>query len=610
MIKIKNALNFKKLSKKKLVFLGILIVLVLTAVFLVNRNTDSKASNGNYATSAASLRTIEYSIEGSGTLQPSERYSLKTWSSGTVTGIFVTEGAKVTKGQPLMTVVNDELNSSVKQATLEWSIAQSSLMDMYNTPDEDDYSRRSAELKVEQYKIALEEKLEDRDNLIIKAPFDGTLLKNNLILGQKVNSGFAAVTFATSDQMEVVASFSDSDITAISPGMDTNITVTGLNKTYYGKVKEVAFNGDSSTKKFEVIISLNDPDDSLRSGMSTYNTVTIVRDMDQDIFIYKGATGYLRYAQDEDITTEVSGTVVEIYRLAGDKILKGEPILRLKNDDLDRQVKSAELQLANAEEELALLLDPDDKTIKSQELKVEQAYQKVVKANKNLDSLNVVSPIDGIVTSISVSVGDELGEDTSSSGQELLVVCNFDRNYLEISVDELDINKIDFEQTATISIGALSGSTAAGTVIGIAQEGSTSSGITTYPITLEVGYVEGIKGGMSATATIIINKKENVLAIPAESLITVNNRSMIRVLENGQVIQKPVKTGLNNGTWVEITDGLKEGDQIIVASTSSGSTIQMMPGGMGGMGGMGGPPPSGGQSGVTTTRSSTQRRSN
>lgn len=609
MIKIKNPLNLKKLSKKKLVFLGIFIVLVLSTVFFVNRNTGSNASEGNYATSAVSLGTIEYSIEGSGTLQPSERYALKTWSGGTVTEILVTEGAKVTKGQPLMTVVNDELNSSAKQAELEWSIAQSNLLDMYNTPDEDDYDRRSAELKVEQYKIALEEKIEDRDNLIIKAPFDGTLLENNLILGQKVNSGVTAVTFATSDQMEVVASFSDSDITSISPGMETNITVTGLNKTYYGKVKEVAFNGDSTTNKFQVIISINDPDDSLRSGMTTYNTVTIVRDMDQDIFIYKGATGYLRYVQDEDITTEVSGTVTEIYRLPGDKILKGEPILRLKNDDLDRQVKAAELQLANAEEELALLLDPDDDTIKSQELKVEQAFQKVVNANKNLDSLNVVSPIDGIVTSISVSVGDELGEDTSSSGQELLVVCNFDKNYLEISVDELDINKIDFDQTATISIDALSDAVATGKVIGIAQEGSTSNDITTYPITLEVGYVEGIKGGMSATATIVIDKKENVLAIPAESLITVDDRSMVRVLENGQIKQKLVKTGLNNGTLVEITEGLNEGDQIIVASTSSSTTnMQFIPGGMGGMGG---PPPSGGQSGGTTIiRSSTQRRSN
>lgn len=607
MLKIKNPLNFKKLTKKKLILLGALLLIVIFAVYFFTKGTDTAAKAGNYATSAASLGTIEYTIEGSGTLQPSERYSLKTWSGGTVTDIFVTEGAKVTKGQPLMRVMNESLNSSAKQAELEWFIAQSDLSDMYHTPGEDDYDRRSAELKVEQYQIALDEKIEERANLILKAPFDGTLLENNLTLGQKVNSGVTAVSFATSDQMEVVASFSDTDITSISSGMEANITVKGLNKTYYGKVKEVAFEGDSTTSKFEVIISLDNPDETLRSGMTTYNTVIIVRDMEQDIFIYKGGSGYLRYVQEEDITTQVSGTVAEIYRLPGDKILKGEPILRLVNDELDRQVKAAELQLANSEKELDLIMSPDDVTVKSQELKVEQAYQKVLKANENLDSLNVVSPIDGIVTSISVSVGDELGEDSSSSGQELLVVCNFDKNYLEISVDELDINKIEFDQAATVAIDALPAAQATGKVIGIAQEGSASNDITTYPITLEVGYVEGIKGGMSATATILIDKKENVLVIPAESVVTGNNRSFVRVLVDGQVMQKPVKTGLNNGTLVEITEGLNAGDQIIAAQTSSGTTAQFMPGGIGGMGG---PPPSGGLTGGTTGRTSTQRRTN
>ncbi|PKM90874.1 MAG: hypothetical protein CVU87_00640 [Firmicutes bacterium HGW-Firmicutes-12] len=593
MIKIKNHLKIKDWSKKKLILVSIIIIAVLVAVFFLNKNTASQAASTDYATSTVRKGTIEYSIDGSGTLEPSERYSLKTWSSGTVTEIMVTAGAKVTEGQPMMTVVNDVLNSSAKQASLEWSIAQSDLSDMYNPPAEDDYERRSAELKVQQYKIALQDSIDERDHLTIIAPFDGTLIDNEFILGQRVNSGVTAASFATADDMEVVAAFSDRDINSISSGQVAQITVKGLNKTYTGTVKEVAFEGDATSGEFEVIITIDNPDEILRAGMSTYNNVTIVRDMDQDVFIYKGGSGYLRYAQSEDIVTEVSGTVAEIYHAPGDRILKGEPILRLENNELDRQVDEAELQLANAEETLRLILDPDEDTVKAQELKVEQAYQKVVNANKNLDSLNVVSPIDGIVTSISVSVGDELGEDTSSSGQELIVVCNFDKNYLEISIDELDINKIEFDQTAVVKIDALPKAVATGKVVGIAQEGTSSNGVTTYPITLEVDYVEGIKGGMSATATILIDKKENVLTIPAESLVTNNNKEMVRVLEKGQVMLKPVQTGLNNGTWVEIIKGLNENDQIIVAQTSTDSnTLQIMPGGFGGMGSR---PPTGAQ---------------
>jgi multidrug efflux pump subunit AcrA (membrane-fusion protein) len=108
---------------------------------------------------------------------------------------------------------------------------------------------------------------------------------------------------------------------------------------------------------------------------------------------------------------------------------------------------------------------------------------------------------------------------------------------------------------------------------------------------------------MSATATILIDKKENVLTIPAESLVTNNGKDMVRVLEKGQVMLKPVQTGLNNGTWVEIIEGLNENDQIIVAQTSTdNSTLQMMPGGLGGMGGR---PPTG-----SAPPNNTQRRNN
>ncbi|MCR4441753.1 MAG: efflux RND transporter periplasmic adaptor subunit [Peptococcaceae bacterium] len=602
MIRIINRLKPGRWSRKRLIIAAAAATAVLLASFLfVYKSSKAGAAAANFATATVQRGTIEYSIDGTGTLRPAERYALKTWAGGTVTEVLVTEGEQVKKGQLLMRVKNNELDSAAKQAALEWEIAQSDLEEMYSPPSETNYERRAAELKVEQYRLSLEDKKEQQEKLTIKAPFDGTLLETKLLLGQRVNSGVTAATFATTDVIEMVADFSSEDVLVISPGKEANINVSGLNRTYKGHVREVAFVGDSSSGTFETIIEIDDPDEYLREGMKAYSIVIIARDPDQDIFIFKSASGYLRYAQSEDIVTEVSGTVAEIYHKPGDRILKGEPIMRLANDEYARQVKEAENQLANAEEELRLLLHPDQDTIKAQELKVEQNYQKVLAANKKLESLNVIAPIDGVVTSIAVSPGDELGEDTSSAGQELLVVCNFEKNYLEIQVDELDINKIKFGQESSVKIDALPDAVATGKVIGIAQEGTTSDGVTTYTVTLEVGYVEGIKGGMSATATISLEKKENVLRIPSEALVTSNGASSVQVLENGQAITKPVKTGVNTGRWVEITSGLEEGEQVIIAKVSSTSTTQQAgpPPDMGGPGGMGGAP---GQQRSTTTK--------
>lgn len=578
--------------------IGILAVLV-AAVGLFYRSTQTKATNTDYVTAPVQRGTVESSIEGTGTLQPSERYVLKSWSTGTVQEVYVTEGTPVKKGDPILLVTNEKATSQAKAATLNWELAQSALQDLINPLSEDDYDRRTAELKVEECRISLQDIQEQQDKLLVKAPFDGTILDTELELGQRVNSNVVAATFATTDDVEIVAEFSEKDINSISVGMEADIFVNGVNRTYTGKVKEIAFetsdmnDANATDGTFRVILSMDKPDDKLRAGMSAYSTVYIVKNKDLPDFVFKGATGYIRYTQTEDVVTEVSGTVAEILHQPGDKILKGEPILRLTNDDLVRQTKSAETQLAKAEEDLRKLLSPDADTIKEQQLKVEQSYQSMLEAQDQLDSLNVVSPIDGVVVTISVRPGDEFGTSDVESGQEMVVISNFTTNEMEINVDELDINKIEFGQVASITLDALPGVTLEGKVTGIAQEGTSSNDVTKYPVTLEVGYAEGIKGGMSATATIALAKKENVLRIPAEALTTINKRNMVQVVENGQTSRKLVEIGINNGTWVEIISGLEEGQQVVLASTATTTTQQMMmqPGGMGGM--PGGAPPGG-----------------
>lgn len=591
MLSIRERLKLIKWTKKKKLFIIIaLVIIIVPAVFIYN-SKQAKPTTGDVSTVKVQRGTIEHTIDGSGTLKPSERYALKTWAGGTVTEVMVAAGTQVKKGEPLMRIQNDELESLAKQAYLEWEVSQSELDEMTGPRSDTDYELRTAELKVEQYRIALEDAKEERDKLVLKAPFDGTILKTELNLDQRVNSGEQAVEFVTTDKIEVVANFSDSNVSLLGPGMEATVYVTGLSKTYKGKVKEIAFEGDtdstSASGTFEVIISVENPDKLLRSGMKVHTNVIIYQDEEKEEFMYRGASGYTRYAETEDIKTEVSGTVAEIYRKPGEKVYKDEPILRLVNDELDRKVRETEIQLAIAEEDLDQLIYPEEDIIKEQQARVEQNYQKVLSAQNKLDTLNVTAPIDGVVVSISVNPGDELGDDDTSAGQELLVVCNFEKNYLEIPVDELDINQIDFGQEAAVKIDALPNAAAIGRVTGIAQEGTTNNDITNYPVTIEVGYVEGIKGGMSATATITLEKKENVLRIPAEALITNGNRTMVRVMENGQPQMRPIKTGINTGRWVEIVEGLTEGEEVVAAmvdGTNGQQQMMRMPG-IGGPGG-------------------------
>ncbi|MDD4048744.1 MAG: efflux RND transporter periplasmic adaptor subunit, partial [Clostridia bacterium] len=498
----------------------------------------------------------------------------------------------VKKGDPIMRISNDEIALQTEKTQLEWEIACNDLETLSTPLSEDDFERQIAELDVEQCKITLENKESQKDNLILKAPFDGTIIDYELTEGESVNSGTLVATFATSDKMEVIADFSERDLNSISKSMEVRVYVKGLDDYCKGTVEEISFDSylksddndrTTSTGTFEVIISITNSNLALRPGMQTYNTVIMGRDDDGKVISFRSADGYIRYCQTEELKTEVSGTIAEILSQEGQKVNEGTPLLSITNAEIDRQVKEAKVQLEKAEEDLALLLSPEENTIKSQELKVAQAHQDVLTISEQLDSLTVLAPIDGIVANIAIDPGDAI-----TSQQELAVISNFSENYMEISVDELDINKLKFGQEATIEIDALPDTFLKGKVTGIAYEGDSSNGVTTYPVTLKTNTAEGIKAGMTATATILLEKKADVLRIPAEALLSSNGKTMVRMMKDDELQMKPIIIGINNGLWVEVIKGLEEGEKIVAATTtSSESQMKIMPG-MGGMGGMGG----------------------
>ncbi|HOB82519.1 MAG TPA: efflux RND transporter periplasmic adaptor subunit [Peptococcaceae bacterium] len=603
---------FKNIKKKKALVIVILCVISVAVVgyFMTTQNRKPRFANAdasNYLTVRVQRGDIIDLLEGSGSLQPTERYTLTSKNSGTVQEIYVTEGTQVKKGQPLLKIKNTEVEIKAQQAQLEWEIARNDLISLDNPTGKKLFEIRSSELKVEECKTALQKKLDEKEKLTIKAPFSGKIIDTEIAVGEEVSKGDPALTIATSDQMEVVARFPAHVISSFSTGMKANIFVTGLGKTYKGTIKEIEYdtkdsddddyntvtnrssrNNTTSSGDYLTIISLEKPDADLKPGMETFNTVYIASDPDQDVFLYKQATGYLRYAQSERIKIEVNGTVEKIHRPEGAKVFEGEPLVTIINQDIDREIEEAKIQLAKAEDELKDLVAPDDQKRREQELKVAQNQQHMMVTQEQFDNLQATSPIDGVVVSLFVVTGDEV-----SSGQEIIVISNFAKNTMEIEVDELDINKLRFGQEAEITVDALPDVTLTGQVVGIAQEGSISEGVTKYPVTLEVGYHEGIKSGMTASATIRLENKQDVLRIPAEALVTENNSTMVRYLDNGQIRMKPIRIGVNNGRWVEVVEGLEEDEEIVLVAVTTQEREQNMRFGMPGMGMPPGGPPGG-----------------
>lgn len=175
---------------------------------------------------------------------------------------------------------------------------------------------------------------------------------------------------------------------------------------------------------------------------------------------------------------------------------------------------------------------------------------------------------------------------------------------VSINVDELDILSVKEGQTATVTLDAVDGQEFEGTITEVSNEASSGNSSAKYPVTITFEKTEDMLLGMSASATIHVNEAEDAVLIPVDALQEKGDSTFVYTKKDsdgnlsGEV---EVETGISNGSQVEITSGLEEGDTVyyLKAESLDTSSGQNMPGGMDGQGGMpdmnGGEAPSGGQ---------------
>jgi HlyD family secretion protein len=229
------------------------------------------------------------------------------------------------------------------------------------------------------------------------------------------------------------------------------------------------------------------------------------------------------------------------------------------------------------------------------QLDVNDAQLKVNDAQTKLDdakALNttVVAPFDGFITAVKVSGGDDIYKGT-------VAVQIADPNQFNASfqVSETDVFSVTVGQAAVVTVDANNLSFPA-KVEAIAPLATTSSGVVTYKVTAELTSLVPIsansgpasartatlKQGLSASVSITIQEKKNVLIVPVRAVTTAGGKSTVQVVNGASTETVEIQTGLSDNTNIEIVTGLREGQIVTVkASGSSSSNSSFGPGGGG-----------------------------
>jgi HlyD family secretion protein len=241
---------------------------------------------------------------------------------------------------------------------------------------------------------------------------------------------------------------------------------------------------------------------------------------------------------------------------------------------------SAAAQLASAQAQLADLQNtPTAQNVALGEQSVQQAQISLKQAQLNLQNAQLIAPFEGEVGDVSLQVGQQA---SASSGTVTLV--DLSQLTTQVTVSEFDVPNIKVGQTAQITLDALPNQTYPGHVIDVSLAGVSTQGVVNYPVTVvfdQPGTQLPVRPGMSATVTIVVQERTNVLLVPNRAVKTVGQQKVVTLLVNGKEEQVSVTLGLSNDTESEVLSGLKEGDVVVLPQTTT--TTRGGPGG--GLGG-------------------------
>lgn len=223
---------------------------------------------------------------------------------------------------------------------------------------------------------------------------------------------------------------------------------------------------------------------------------------------------------------------------------------------------------------------------------IEQRRAELAAAEINLGYTDIVSPVNGIVVSRNVTMGQTVAA-SFQTPTLFLIAADLTHMQVDTSVSESDIGGVHSGQTASFTVEAYPELLFSGKVSQVRQAPQTVQNIVTYDVVLDaVNLAQRLMPGMTATARIEVASRHNVLRVPDQALRYTPGRlaaqngkagghaatAQVWVLRGGKPVRVPVKTGLDDDSYTEILAGaLQPGEKLIVAEQQGGGSQARTP---------------------------------
>ena len=333
------------------------------------------------------------------------------------------------------------------------------------------------------------------------------------------------------------------------------------------------------------------------------------------------ATGSVRASQRTEVGAQVSGKIISLNVKLGQAVKKGDLIAEIDASNQNNSLSTAEANLASYQAKLKSAqvaldiaqsnynrlsklyktnstslseLETAKNTLASAKASVDEAKSQIKSAQisvsdakTNLNYTQILSPMDGVIVSVPVSVGQTVNSNQTSP--TIVQVADLSKMLIKLEVSEGDIAQVQAGQAIRFTtlaepnhsyeskIDTVDPALTTLTDNNYTEESGNTEAVYYYANSFVDNAENRLRIGMTVQGQINIAKRENVLAVPTSTLKKQGDKTIVQVLKNNKVEEKIVQTGLKDSQYTEILSGLEEGEQVIVTQRSGQEKVGFEP---------------------------------
>jgi HlyD family secretion protein len=612
---------YKKLyiggNMRKVIFITALTIILISFVITgCARNTTSQQNE----TYIVAKQTVESTVNISGIVKYDPEISTISLVSGKVVHIYANEGDLVKAGDKIVEIDSVIARNNYESALNSYKIAKSNASIAKNTDLNNSLLQAQANLKSAEasYEIA-------KLNFSIAQKTDNSALQVNqaeeAVKTAEINVNNAELNLEslqksnTSDESIKIAGFQVQNAQLSVALAELNLKNLKGSNTYEENLKvaeeqlgQARLNENSAQNKLdEVAKNTNTPDEEIKilenqldiaksnvriaeSNLEkTKNPLTPTEDQIQqakyqadqaNIALKIAVENYnqaVKAKEAKDIQVKTAQNQVEAAKsqlsTAKENLEMAKNNSSASSESLSirkYQVETAEAALENAKATLSstqIQIENNKIKIQQADYQTSQAYNSLQVALENLNNYTIKAPIGGTVILLNAREGD-----TISPGINIATIGNTGSFLAEGFADEIDAVNIKVEQPVTITFDSFQNVELQGKVKYVAMTKTMASqGILAYKVDVQIPETDlNLKSGLGVNFDILTNKKENVIAVPIESVLSENGKNYVDLIdENGKTQRVEVQTGISSSIYTEIISGLTEGQKILLVPAGS-----------------------------------------